>query len=435
MGRNEAGPADYLKGQGRAVQLFSNDLEAVFVRRPNRFLIIAEHEGREIPCHCPNPGRLIEFFGFRGYDIPGIKLILERRTGRTAGTAKTAYTAGGIYYRDGLSGKQVTAPLFSSRANRAAEVFILKEIIPDLVEIKAEHTLGDSRFDFLCTGRRGRRHLVEVKACSLVEEGIAMFPDAPSSRALKHLEELARLSRQGYLCHVLFVIVHSGPAVFIPNLHTDPTLAAGLFRLGRAANPAPVPALSRLPGNTAAEPGDRPVLIHAALLRADNRGMAVLANPSIPVDLSHGALAEKDGGNYLIVIKLTTEAEAEVGSLGWIRFKAGWYVYTGSARKNLQSRVNRHLRKIRKQKHWHLDYLTPLADTIKALPIFSYRNLECDLARELSVLGGKPVQGFGASDCKNCCPAHLYYFRNPPLGDPAFGAMLFRYRHGQALKR
>jgi sugar fermentation stimulation protein A len=415
------------------VKLFSNDLEAVFVRRPNRFLIIAKHRGKEIPCHCPNPGRLIEFFGFRGHDIPGIKLILEKRTARAK--AKTAWTAVGLYYTDALTKKEAVVPLFSSRANRAAELLILKEIIPGITETRTEYTIGGSRFDFCCTDARGRRHLVEVKACSLVEYGTAMFPDAPSERALKHLEELAELSG-GYICHVLFVIVHGGPSAFVPNLHTDPVLAAGLSRLGTAENPAGKTAAAN---RAAVKPKrGRPVLVHAALLSLDREGGAALASPSVPVDLRHGALAQSDGGSYLIALELSRQAEIETGSLGKLRFPAGWYVYAGSARKNLSRRVNRHLRKTRKQKHWHLDYLVPFAKTIKALPFLSYRNLECLLAGELHALGGKPVTnsagaGFGSSDCKTC-PAHLYYFAAPPFADRRFVELIFRYRHVEALR-
>jgi sugar fermentation stimulation protein A len=252
-----------------------------------------------------------------------------------------------------------------------------------------------------------------------------MFPDAPSQRALKHLEELAALSAEGYICHVLFVIVHSSAEVFIPNLHTDPELAAGLSRYG------------------ACESKSGPVLIHAALLRSDSQGNAVLVKTSVQVDLSHGKLAESDSGSYLIVLHLEEAQDIEVGSLGMIRFKPGWYVYAGSAMKNLKSRISRHQRKIRKQKHWHLDYLTPHAKTpIKALPICSYRNLECELSSELEKLGGKPVRkrgtsgaGFGSSDCIRGCASHLWYFARPPMQNRAFVEMLLRYRHRDALRR
>jgi sugar fermentation stimulation protein A len=108
-------------------------------------------------------------------------------------------------------------------------------------------------------------------------------------------------------------------------------------------------------------------------------------------------------------------------------------VYSGSARKNLSARISRHLRKEGKKKHWHIDYLTPYAARIKALPVMSYRNLECDLAGELERLNGKPVENFGSSDCR--CTSHLFYFSAPPLLDRAFTEMLFRYRHAEGLRR
>jgi sugar fermentation stimulation protein A len=151
------------------------------------------------------------------------------------------------------------------------------------------------------------------------------------------------------------------------------------------------------------------------------------------VDLSHGKLAEGDGGNYLILLELPEGREISVGGLENISFEPGWYVYAGSARKNLTQRINRHLRKIRKQKHWHLDYLTPHAGIIKALPILSYRNLECELARSLGELGGAAVKGFGSSDCQGGCPGHLYYFAEPPMRNRAFVDMLLRFRHHDSI--
>jgi sugar fermentation stimulation protein A len=392
------------KAAAEEFSFFANDAEALFVRRPNRFLIIARAGKKELACHCPNPGRLIEFV------FPGARLILEKRDrGDSAAQAraKTGWTAAGLYYRDGI------VPLFSARANRAAEKLILNNIIGGLKEIISEYTLGSSRFDFLCVDAEGRKHLVEVKACSLVEHGVAMFPDAPSGRALKHLEELADLSTRGYQCHILFVVTHSKPDVFIPNLHTDPEFAA---------------ALSRHSGSVA---------VHAALLRCDAAGRTGLVSAALPVDLSHGALAASNSGNYLIVLELAEKQSIEVGALGTVLFKAGWYVYAGSARKNLSQRVGRHLRRQRKQKHWHLDYLIPFAargiGKLKALPVCSYRNLECDLAGDLAKLGGRPVPRFGSSDCK--CPSHLYYFKEPPMGSREFVDMLLRYRHVEGLRR
>ena len=71
------------------MDFFRNDREAVFVRRPNRFLIIARSEREDIACHCPNPRRLIEFV------FPGTRLILEKR--EDAEKAKTGWTVVGLY--------------------------------------------------------------------------------------------------------------------------------------------------------------------------------------------------------------------------------------------------------------------------------------------------------------------------------------------------
>jgi sugar fermentation stimulation protein A len=336
---------------------------------------------------------------------------------REAGTrAKTRWTAAGLYYRDSV------VPLFSVRANRAAEKLVLRRIIPGIVEIQEEFTLGNSRFDFLCVDQGGIRHLVEVKACSLVEYGTAMFPDAPSERALKHLEELAALDAQGYRGHILFVIVHGEPERFIPNLHTDPKFAAALGIYGRGA------------GTPDAAPGQGgPVLVHACLLRCDSTGAAYLARPFIPVDLSHGGLAAQDSGSYLVMLKIPQTRDIETGALGTPRFEAGWYIYAGSARKNLSKRISRHLRRIRKKRRWHIDYLSPYAAKIQAYPVYSYRNLECDLARALEDLGGRGVPGFGSSDCR--CKSHLFYFPDPPLENPAFLRLLLRCRHTAAFEQ
>jgi sugar fermentation stimulation protein A len=389
------------------VRLFTNDREAVFLRRPNRFLIVAGDTDEELACHCPNPGRLLELL------FPGSRLILERRVKQA--NAKTAWTAAGLYHGN------TVVPLASFRANLAAEKLILYKIIPNLREFVGEYTLGPSRFDFLCIDKRGGKHLVEVKACSLIEHGVAMFPDAPSGRALKHLEELAALSSQGYQCHMLFVIVHSNPIGFIPNLHTDPAFAAGLSRYGHAVH-APTGIRSS---------GIGPVVVHAALLRCNQNGLVSLVNHSVPVNLSHGALAESNGGNYLVLLELPKDRKIAVAALGTLNFPRGWYAYAGSARKNLSQRISRHLRKERKLKHWHLDYLTPHAKTIQALPIASYRNLECTLAGDLRKLGGRTVKDFGSSDCH--CPGHLCYFPEQPLSNPAFVDLLMRYRHVEAL--
>jgi len=390
----------------KTMRYFQAEREAVFVRRPNRFLIIARDGEEELRCHCPNPGRLMEFL------FPGTPLILEKHS-----LGKTAYRVAAIRYKDTI------VPLYSAKANEAAETFFLAEIIPGLESIRREYPLGHSRFDFLCNDRERKRHLVEVKACSLIEYGTAMFPDAPSQRALKHLHELAALSAEGFICHVLFVIVHSSPRVFIPNLHTDPAFAETLSRLGRAV----------YPGEPVVPDPGHPLAVHGVLLRCDARGEARAASFAVPVDLSQGPLASSNGGSYLILLEIPKTCTVETGALGELTYERGWYVYAGSAKRNLSSRVHRHLQKEKKIKHWHIDYLTPWAGKIRAYPFLSYRNLECLLAGDLEGIGGRPVERFGSSDCS--CRSHLFYFPSNPLLDRSFVDLIFRYRHVEALDR
>jgi len=426
------------------LQLFKADAQAVFVRRPNRFLIIARITeilqrdetdlrtnaglvGEEVACRCPNPGRLLEFV------IPGTELLLERRReivrGSTGSDAqvidgpptgagsnlrgpeslgregsrgpKTRWTAVAVRYRDAI------VPLFSARANGVVREAVLPEMFPDAQRIQAEYTLGDSRFDFMVQDKQGITHLIEVKACSLVEAGVAMFPDAPSERAVKHIEELAELSTRGYRCHILFVIVHGNPEQFIPNLHTDPEFASALSTASNA------------------------IQVHAVTLKADETGLGHIINMNVPVNLSFGSLAAANRGSYLVVLEVPQAVQIDVGSLGTVSFVAGWYVYAGSAQKKLAQRLQRHARHLRKNLHWHLDYLTAHAGKIIGFPIASFDNLECELAAGLRNSGGEPVPRFGSSDCG--CESHLFYFPGPPLKNRAFLDLLFYSRHRRAL--
>jgi len=259
------------------MKLFTNDLEARFVRRPNRFLIIAEKDGKELTCHCPNPGRLSELL------FPGITLILEKRSG-----PGTGWTAVALKKETVVPGSESNiVPLYSLRANEAAEQLILPGIIPGILEIHREYRMGNSRFDFLCIDKKGKKHLVEVKACSLVEYGTAMFPDAPSTRALKHLEELAHNSSEGFFCHILFVIMHGKPEQFIPNIHTAPAFAEALCRYGTGVR---------------GKPGS--IKVHTALLCCGEDGTVSRVKKKIPPNLgpSIKKLAEADSGNYLVLL-------------------------------------------------------------------------------------------------------------------------------------
>ncbi|OGS23263.1 MAG: hypothetical protein A2252_09265 [Elusimicrobia bacterium RIFOXYA2_FULL_39_19] len=115
-------------------------------------------------------------------------------------------------------------------------------------------------------------------------------------------------------------------------------------------------------------------------------------------------------GIYCLIITLQKMQTIKVGKSGTREFKAGNYIYTGSAMGpgGLEARIGRHMKKAKKLK-WHIDYLRVQAGSV--LPIFAETgngNNECRVA---SMLCDKfePVEGFGNSDCKNGCPAHLVF--------------------------
>jgi len=97
-----------------------------------------------------------------------------------------------------------------------------------------------------------------------------------------------------------------------------------------------------------------------------------------------------------------------VGRLGRVSLPAGAYFYCGSARANLPARVARHLRRAKKA-HWHIDYLLGHA-AAEVIDVRAWTNRsECDLAAQ-ALRGGRAVaEGFGSSDCRRGCPAHLIY--------------------------
>lgn len=107
--------------------------------------------------------------------------------------------------------------------------------------------------------------------------------------------------------------------------------------------------------------------------------------------------------SYQIIFKLNRNVEIRIGKLGWFKFPAGMYIYTGSAQKNIDKRIQRHQKK-NKKKHWHIDYLLAMDEsTIKEIVKSDID--ECTLNQ---LTPGKIViPNFGASDCHEGCISHL----------------------------
>jgi len=114
---------------------------------------------------------------------------------------------------------------------------------------------------------------------------------------------------------------------------------------------------------------------------------------------------ENQATNYQLIILLRQHCQIQVGALGLFNFEAGYYVYSGSAKRNLEARLARHCRK-NKPLRWHIDYLTclPQAEVIETR---TFAGDECQLNQACP--GTIIAPGFGASDCKAGCGAHLKY--------------------------
>jgi len=132
-------------------------------------------------------------------------------------------------------------------------------------------------------------------------------------------------------------------------------------------------------------------------------------------------MTERVSGLYQLVIRLKESQLIAVGRRGRFLFPAGYYVYTGSGRGGLESRIARHLRK-RKKLRWHIDYLLQSCQIIE-VKRYGDDQEECELSRSVERLpGGRVVvRGFGSSDCR--CRTHLFYFRRNPASDLGDGCV------------
>ena len=106
---------------------------------------------------------------------------------------------------------------------------------------------------------------------------------------------------------------------------------------------------------------------------------------------------------YQLLIEVTAPVRVCVGRLGTFDFPAGLYAYTGSALRNLEARVSRHLARAKKM-HWHIDYLLA-APGVRVCEVRRHGAAECVVNQQ--VAGEIPVNGFGASDCREGCGSHL----------------------------
>jgi len=369
----------------------SRHFPAAFIARPNRFLVRCESRERGIvEAFLPNPGRLRELL------LPGATLyVTEADPG--AGKRKTQYTAVAVE-RDG-------APVFlhTHLTNAVARDLIERRRVPTLEDaaiVRSEVTVGRSRFDFLLRDPAGDVFL-EVKSCTLFGNGVAMFPDAVTERGRRHVLELAELARQGTRAVVLFVVHSPKPRCFMPDYHTDLAFSQALLAVRHHVRVLPVA-----------------VRWNRDLTRTSRTRL-------LEIPWEHIEREARDRGSYLLLLRLGHDRTVDVGRLGRLRFRAGYYVYAGSAMANLSARIARHRRQ-RKKRRWHIDYLRPFASAFDALPIRSSQREECAVAAAVGAVLEPGPKGFGCSDC--ACRTHLFHSPVDPLDRREFHDVLERFR-------
>lgn len=193
--------------------------KAVFLKRPNRFIAEVEIQGKRETVHVKNTGRCKELL------IPGTEVILEKSGNPNR---KTKYDLICVNKQGRLINMDSQIP------NKAAEEWIRKGgLFPEEVSIRPEKKYGNSRFD-LYVESPVRRAFVEVKGVTLEEDNVVRFPDAPTVRGIKHVEELIHCMEEGYEAYLLLVIQMKGVKKFMPNWDTQPEFGQALIKAEKA---------------------------------------------------------------------------------------------------------------------------------------------------------------------------------------------------------
>lgn len=190
-------------------------VKGTFKNRPNRFIAEVEVEGKLEIAHVPNTGRCKELL----VDDAVVWLKPSDNPNR-----KTKFS---LHF---VENKGVLVSLYSQQANSIAYDAIINGKIKELLGYdfhQREKTVENSRIDIYLANENEECY-VEVKGVTLIVDGEARFPDAPTERGAKHLKELMKLKKEGNRCCVFFLIQHPIGRFFRPNWENDPVFSQTL---------------------------------------------------------------------------------------------------------------------------------------------------------------------------------------------------------------
>ncbi|MBD3188762.1 DNA/RNA nuclease SfsA [Candidatus Bathyarchaeota archaeon] len=198
--------------------LLENVFHGRFIERQNRFLVTVDLEGvGRIEAFLPDPGRLEELL------VDDAHVLLGAIDPSNMGSRKTAHDLVAVYSGNILVSVDTRVP------NRyvgqlLASGFLLEM---EIDEIKPEFKYGKSRLDFKITSGN-QSHLMEVKSVTLVEQGVAKFPDAPTTRGTRHVRELIEAMKDGFESWIIFAAQRDDFDTFEPHVYRDPDFSSAL---------------------------------------------------------------------------------------------------------------------------------------------------------------------------------------------------------------
>lgn len=231
---------------------YENIIQGIFLERPNRFIAICEVGGQAHRCHVKNTGRCKELL------VPGAVVFLQHHQDPKRKTQYSLISViketpfrlisgldfpasiGGplLINMDSQAPNRVFGAYLASFRNqnpRGKYMFDQPDYTHDVVHIQQEFTHGNSRFDFMVQTATDK-WLIEVKGVTLEHEGGVFFPDAPTERGLKHVQELTAIQKArltdptGYKTAVVFVIQLAQANYFQPNYTTHEAFGAALVK-------------------------------------------------------------------------------------------------------------------------------------------------------------------------------------------------------------
>jgi sugar fermentation stimulation protein len=194
---------------------YKNIRQAIFLKRPNRFIAIVNIDNQEETVHVKNTGRCKELL------TEGAKVILEKSDNPKR---KTRYSIIAVYKGNMLINMDSQVPnAVVAEALREGKILEIGEVSL----IKREVTYSKSRFDIYYE-KSEKKGFIEVKGVTLERDGVALFPDAPTIRGLRHVHEMIKAKQEGYEANLILLIQMDGIKHFMPNSEMDKEFASAL---------------------------------------------------------------------------------------------------------------------------------------------------------------------------------------------------------------